>query len=96
MLAISKELVIVSPLSRESTVGTLDGTVFRGMRDLIPFHEFLILFKFLSEYHSKQGFPHLLRTWEGGAVQKLMGWERGLESLYGGAWRAENVVEKYL
>ena len=66
MLAISKELVIVSPLSRESTVGTLDGTVFRGMRDLIPFHEFLILFKFLSEYHSKQGFPHGLRTWEGG------------------------------
>ena len=42
VLAISYELVIVSPLSRESTVGTFDATVFRKIRDLIPFHVFLI------------------------------------------------------
>ena len=33
MLAISLGLVIVSPLSRESTVGILDPTVFREERD---------------------------------------------------------------
>ena len=52
VLAISLGLVIVSPLSRESTVGTLDATVFREIRDLIPFHVFLILFQFLSKYLS--------------------------------------------
>ena len=29
---------MVSPLSRESTVGTLKARVFREIRDLIPFH----------------------------------------------------------
>ena len=44
---------MVSPLSRESTVCTLDATVFRGIKDLISFHMFLILFQFLSKYHNK-------------------------------------------
>ena len=34
----------ISPLSRDSTVGTLDATIFREIRDLIPFHVLLILF----------------------------------------------------
>ena len=38
VFTISYGLVIVSPLSRESTVGTWDATVFREIRDLIPFH----------------------------------------------------------
>ena len=43
-----------SPLSRESTVGTWDTTVFKEVRDLIPFHVFLILFRFfLNIYHNK-------------------------------------------
>ena len=50
VLATSYGLVIVSPLSRECTVGTLDATVFREIRDLIPFHIFLILFQLLSKY----------------------------------------------
>ena len=52
VLAISYGLVMVSPLSRESTVSTLDAIVFREIRDLIPFHVFLILFQFLSKYLS--------------------------------------------
>ena len=48
----SQGLVIVSPLSRESTVGTWDSTVFREIRDLIPFHVFLISFQFLSKHLS--------------------------------------------
>ena len=48
----SQGLVIVSPLSRESTVGTLDATVFREIGDLIPFHVFLILFQFISKHLS--------------------------------------------
>ena len=51
VFAISQGLVIVSPLSRESMVGTWNATVFREIRDLIPFHVFLILFQFLSKYH---------------------------------------------
>ena len=43
---------MVSPLSRESTVGRLDATVFRKIRDLFLFHVFLILFQFLSKYLS--------------------------------------------
>ena len=43
---------MVSPLSRESTVGIMDATVFREIRDLIPFHMFLILFQFLAKYMS--------------------------------------------
>ena len=31
-------------------LGTWDATVFREIRDLIPFHVFLILFEFLSKY----------------------------------------------
>ena len=45
-------LFFVSLLSRESTVGTWDATVFREIRDLIPFHVFLVLFQFLSKYLS--------------------------------------------
>ena len=41
---IPKGLVIVSLLLRESTVGTLDAIDFREVRDLIPFHVFLISF----------------------------------------------------
>ena len=37
---------------RESTVGILDATVFREMRDLIPFHVFLMLLHFFSKYLS--------------------------------------------
>ena len=44
---------MVSPLSRESTVGTLEVTDFRVIRDLILFHVFLILFQFASKYLSK-------------------------------------------
>ena len=47
-----KGIGIVSPLSRNSMVGTVDAIVFREIRDLIPFHEFLILFQFLSKYLS--------------------------------------------
>ena len=43
---------MVSPLSRESTICALEATDFRGIRDLIPFHVFLILFEFASEYLS--------------------------------------------
>ena len=43
---------MVSPLSRENTVSTLDATVFREIRVLIPFHVFLILFQFLPKYLS--------------------------------------------
>ena len=54
MLAISQGLVIVSPLLRESTVGTLDVTGFREISDLIPFYEFLISFQFFKNiYHNK-------------------------------------------
>ena len=42
VLAISIGLVIASPLPRESTVSTWDAAVFREIRDLIPFHVFLI------------------------------------------------------
>ena len=35
-----------------STVGILDATVFREIKNLIPFHVFLILFQFLSKYLS--------------------------------------------
>ena len=42
---------MVSTLSRESTVGTLDAKVFREIRDLIPFNV-LILFQFLPKYLS--------------------------------------------
>ena len=46
---------MVSPLSRESTVGILDATVFREIRDLIPFHVLLISFHVLFQNicHSK-------------------------------------------
>ena len=43
---------MVSPLSRESTVGTLEATGFREIRDFIPFLVLLILFQFLSNYLS--------------------------------------------
>ena len=42
MLAISYGLAVVSPLPRESTDGTLEPAVFREIKDLIPFHVFLI------------------------------------------------------
>ena len=35
--------------SRESAVGILDATFFREMKDLIPFHVFLILFQFFFQ-----------------------------------------------
>ena len=38
---------MVSPLSMESTVGTLEATVFGEIRDLIPLHVLLILFQFV-------------------------------------------------
>ena len=41
----------------ESTVGTRDATVFREIRDFIPFHVFLILFQFFLfclTYYKKQ------------------------------------------
>ena len=44
VLVVSYGLVIISPLSRKSTVGTLEATVFREIRDFIPFHVFLVLF----------------------------------------------------
>ena len=44
ILAIPQGLIIEAPLSRESTVGTLETTIFREITNLIPFHEFLILF----------------------------------------------------
>ena len=44
VFAISEGLVIVLPLSRKSTVGTWDATVFSKIWDLIPFCVFLILF----------------------------------------------------
>ena len=47
MLAISKGMVIFSPLSRESMVGTLDAAVFREISDLFNFYVFMILFKFI-------------------------------------------------
>ena len=37
---------------RKSRVGMLDATVFREMRDLIPFRMFLTLFQFFSKYLS--------------------------------------------
>ena len=37
LFAISCGLVIVSPLSRERTVRTMKATVFRELRNLIPF-----------------------------------------------------------
>ena len=43
-------MFIVLPLSRESTVGALEVTVLREIRDLISFHVFLILFQFVSKY----------------------------------------------
>ena len=52
VLAMSQGSVMVLPLSRESTVGTLDATVFREITDLIIFHVFLILFQLLSKYFS--------------------------------------------
>ena len=45
-------LFIVSPLSKESTIGTMEALVFREIRDLIPFHVLLILFQFVSKYLS--------------------------------------------
>ena len=51
-ICISQRSIIVSPLSRDSTVGTRDAVVFRLISDLIPFHVFLILFQFLSKYFS--------------------------------------------
>ena len=44
---------MVSPLSREKTVGALEATDFRVISDLIPFHVLLILFQFTSKYLSK-------------------------------------------
>ena len=52
LLAISQGSVMVSPLSRENTVGTMDATVFREITDVIIFHVFLILFQLLSKYLS--------------------------------------------
>ena len=43
---------MVSPLSRESAVGTWEATNFREITDMIPFHVFLILFQFVSKYLS--------------------------------------------
>ena len=40
-------MAIVSLLSRENTVGAVVTTVFKEIRDLIPFYMFLILFQFL-------------------------------------------------
>ena len=34
-------------------LGTLETRVFRKIRDLIPFHVFLILFQFVSKYHNE-------------------------------------------
>ena len=49
-------LFIVSPLSKESTIGTMEALVFREIRDLIPFHVLLILFQFVSKYLSQEGY----------------------------------------
>ena len=40
---------MVSPLSMKGTVGTLDATVIRKIRDLIPFHVLRILSQFLNK-----------------------------------------------
>ena len=55
VLGISQGLVIVSPLSWDSTVYAMESTVFRKIWDLIPFHVFLMLFQFVSKYfiHNK-------------------------------------------
>ena len=37
-------------LPRESRIDIMDATVLREIRDLIPFHVFLILFQFLPKY----------------------------------------------
>ena len=42
-------MAIVTLLSRGSTVGALEATVLREIRDLTPFHVFLILFQFFSK-----------------------------------------------
>ena len=42
----------ITIIKGEYGVGTWDATVFREIRDLIPFHVFLILFEFLSKYLS--------------------------------------------
>ena len=52
MLAIPKRLVTVS---RESIDGTPEATVFREIRDLIPFHMFLISFQFFFKPNVIQG-----------------------------------------
>ena len=41
---------MVSQLSRDSTVSTLETRDFREIRDLVPFHVFLILFQFVLKY----------------------------------------------
>ena len=43
---------MVYPLSRDGAAGTLEATDFREIRDLIPFHVFLILYQFVSKYSS--------------------------------------------
>ena len=50
MLSVSYGLVLVLPISKESTVGALEATVLGEIRDVIPFNVFLILLQFVSKY----------------------------------------------
>ena len=47
-------MVIVSPLSRESTVGSLEATVFREIKNLIPYISVVFAFnvKFLFQHRA--------------------------------------------
>ena len=49
-ISIVKGIEIVSPLSKEISVGALDSEDFIEIKDLIPFHVFQMLFKFFSKY----------------------------------------------
>ena len=39
--------------------------------------------QFSNVQYTLQGFPQVLRTWGGGALQNLMGWGGGLKSIHG-------------
>lgn len=50
MLEVTEGLVVVSSLAEENTVGMLEVTAFRKIRNLIPFHVFSILLQIVSKY----------------------------------------------
>ena len=44
--------------------------------------------QFSNVQYTLQGFPQVLRTWGGGALQNLMGWGVDLSQYMGWAWGA--------